>query len=244
MKRFCPKCGKTIIDSEMINNFCIDCYMSENELIKIPEIDIIFCVKCYKMKMGNKWYNNFEDIEEDISKNIKSKELKQPKIITKLNVNLENNIHFAEIKVNTIIGNKFKELIYKVNVNVKKDTCVTCSRIAGSYYTTILQIRFNDKKLQKLIFEKILLEIREIMSKINERTSRPSANINIIKEVAHKNGIDFYTDNLKYTKNIATHLMKHKSAIEKKYSKSLVGIDKDGKDLIRTTICVHFGNKE
>jgi len=38
--------------------------------------------------------------------------------------------------------------------------------------------------------------------------------------------------------------MKHKTAIEKKYSKSLVGIDKDGKELTRTTICVHFGNEK
>ncbi len=244
MKRFCPKCGKEITEDEMIDNFCIDCYMSENELIKIPEIDISLCVKCFKIKMGKKWYNNFEDLEEDISKSIKSNILIQPKKSTKVNIDLENNIHFAEITVNTIIGNKFKELKYNVNINVKKDTCLTCSRIAGNYYTTIIQIRFNDKKLQKLILDKLIKEIYEIINAINEKTSRPSANINIIKEVPQKNGIDFYTDNLKYSRNIGIHLMKHKSAIERKYSKSLVGIDKDGKDLTRTTICIHFGNKE
>lgn len=244
MKRFCPKCGKTITEEGMINNFCIDCYMSENELIKIPEIDISLCVKCFKIKMGKKWYNSFESLEEDISKSIKSKELYQPKATTKVNIDLENNIHNADITVNTIIGNKFKELKYNVNINVKKDTCLTCSRIAGNYYTTILQLRFNDKKLQKLIYDKIIDEIYTIINSINEKTSRPSANINIVKEVAQKNGIDFYTDNLKYTKNLAVHLMKHKSALERKYSKSLVGIDKDGKDLIRTTICIHFGYKK
>lgn len=241
MKRFCPKCGKEINQDNMINNFCIDCYMSENNLIKIPNIEITLCVKCNKIRMGKKWYSNFESIEEDISKNIKFIELSQPKITTEIHIDFEKNIHYAEIKINTIIGNKFKELIYKVNINVKKDTCVTCSRIAGNYYTTILQIRFDDKNLQSLILDKIIKEIKEIIDSINEKTSRPSANINIIKEVSLKNGIDFYTDSLKFTKNIATHLMKHKTAIDKKYSNSLVGIDKNGKDLVRTTICVRFG---
>lgn len=243
MKRFCPKCGKTINEDNMINNFCIDCYMSENELVKIPPLEILLCVKCYKIKMGNKWYNNLENIEEDISKNIKYKELNQPKIHTKINIDLENNINNAEITINTIIGNKFKELKYIKDISIKRDTCLTCSRIAGNYYTSILQIRFNDKKLQNLILDKIKEEIRTIVNSINEKTSRPTANINIVKEVSQKNGVDFYTDNLKYTNNLATHLMKHKSAIERKYSKSLVGIDKDGKDLIRTTICIHFGKK-
>ncbi len=244
MKRFCPKCGKEITENTMINNFCVDCYLSEHELIKIPVIDVVFCVKCFKIKMGTKWYNNFEGMEEDISKSIKYYDINQPKITTKINIDLENNIHNAEITIKTIIGNQFKELKYIENINIKKDTCLTCSRIAGNYYTTILQIRFNDKKLQKLILEKIIAEIKDIIFKINEKTSRPSANINIVREVSQKNGIDFYLDNLKYTKNLVTHLMKHKSATERKMSKSLVGIDKDGKDLIRTTFCVHFGNKE
>jgi len=132
MKRFCPKCGKEISSEDMINNFCIDCYMSENELIRIPNLEITMCVKCNKLNMGKKWYGNFESIEEDISKNIKFTELVQPKITTKLNIDLEKHIHFADITINTIIGNKFKELKYKSNVNIKKDTCVSCSRIAGN----------------------------------------------------------------------------------------------------------------
>lgn len=244
MDRFCPKCGKTINENQMLNNFCVDCYLLENEIIKIPPIEVTLCVKCFKIKMGNKWFNSFDALGEDISKSIKYRELNQPKIITKVNIDLENKIHNAEITINTIIGNKFKELKFIENVIIKRDTCITCSRIAGNYYTTILQIRFNNKKLQKIIFDKIVKEIYDITDKINERTSRPSANVNVVKEVLQKNGIDFYTDNLKYTKNIATHLMKHKTALEQKYSKSLVGIDKDGKDLIRTTICIHFGDKK
>jgi nonsense-mediated mRNA decay protein 3 len=218
--------------------------MSENKLVKIPEIEISLCVKCFKIKMGKKWYNSIEGLEEDISKSVKSNILIQPKISTKVNIDLDKNIHFAEISIESIIGNKFKELKYQVNINVKKDTCITCSRIAGNYFTTILQIRFNDKKLQTLIYDKIIKEIYEIINSINEKTSRPSANVNIIREVKHKNGIDFYTDSLKFTRNIGIHLMKHKSAYERIYSKTLVGVDKDGRDLIRTTICIHFGKKE
>lgn len=244
MERFCPKCGKSINQESMLNNFCIDCYLSENQIIKVPDLEITFCVKCFKIKMKNKWYGNLEDLEEDISKNVKYLKINQPKIKTKVNLDLENNIHNAEITVKTIVGTKFKELKFIENINVKKDTCISCSRIAGNYYTTILQIRFNDKKLQELIFQKIVKEVKDIVSSINEKTSRPSANINIIKEINQKNGIDFYFDNLRFTRNIVTHLMKHKSAFDTKKSSTLVGVDKTGKELVRNTFCVHFGKKE
>lgn len=243
MKRFCPKCGKTITKNEMINNFCIDCYMSENDVVVIPPINITVCVKCNKIRMSGKWYSEFRDLEEDIAKSVKHKDLSQAKVSAKVNMDIENKNSTAEITVNTLIGDQLKELKYTVKINIKKDTCLTCSRIAGNYYTTILQIRFNDKEIQKLISEKVISEIIEIITALNERTDRPSANIHIVNEVHLKNGVDFYTDNLKYTQNIAIHLMKHKTAIEKKLSKSIVGIDKNGRDLIRSTICIHFGDK-
>lgn len=244
MERFCPKCGKKITQDEMINNFCVECYISEKQLIKIPDIEITICVKCNKIKYGNKWYAEFSEIEEAILKNIKIiSDLNQPKLSTKLNIDLEKNINFLEVSILTIIGNKLKELKYTKEVVLKKDTCLSCSRVAGNYYTTILQVRFNNKEIQKQIFEKIYKEVYDIINVINKRTNKPSANINIVKETFLKNGFDIYTDNLKYTNNLSTHLLKHKSALERKFSKSLVGVDKNGKKLYRTTICVHFGYK-
>ncbi len=52
MKKFCPKCGKDINDDNSIDNFCIDCYLKDNDLVKIPDLDFTFCVKCKKIRYG------------------------------------------------------------------------------------------------------------------------------------------------------------------------------------------------
>ncbi|MFA7575928.1 MAG: NMD3-related protein [archaeon] len=244
MNRFCPKCGKEIKEEEMINNFCINCYLKDNDIIIIPEIEIIFCVKCNRIRYTNKWYDNLEDIERDIAKHIKVKDIPKSKILVKLDLDFEKNNYTAKIIVKTIISGTFKNIEKDVDVVVKKDTCVICSRIAGNYYTTILQIRFNDKKLQKILSPKIYSEIESIKNSLNSRSAKPSANLHIVKEVKQKTGFDLYLDNLKLAYNLVQHLMKHKTAINFNTSKTLVGLNKEGQRTYRTTFAVHFGNKE
>jgi len=244
MKRFCPRCGKEIDNEEGINNFCIDCYLKDKDPIHIPDIEITVCVKCGKIKYQSKWFNNFEEVEKVISKNIKVKDFKQPKITTHLNLNWNSGIYSADISIDAIINDKLKRINKNKTVHIKKDTCLICSRIAGNYYTSILQIRFNDKKLQKLIEEKIKIEINKIIDSLNSRTNKVSATLHIIREKKQSTGFDLYLDNMKLSYNLTQHLMKHISAISYNTSKTLVGVSKDGLRVYRTTFCVHFGEKD
>ncbi len=244
MKRFCPKCGKEVTEDEIINNFCIDCYLKDNDIIIVPDIEITMCVKCGKIKYTHRWFNNFDEIEAVIKKSIKVKDLKQPKTEVKLNLDFKNRKYSADITVVALIGNKLKTLTKEVPVVIKKDTCIVCSRIAGSYYTTIIQLRYDTKQLNELLLEKHITEIEKISEQLNTRSTKPSANLHIVKEFKQKTGHDLYLDNIKLTYNIVQHLMKQKYAVRYNTSKTLVGVDKDGQRVYRTTFCVHFGEKK
>ena len=240
MKRFCPKCGKDIDDKTSIDNFCIDCYLKDHELVKLPDLDVTYCVKCHKIRYGHKWYNNFEEVKNAILKNVKILSLKQAKVDLDFDLNFESNKYKAFFKIKALLGNKFKEIVKEKEIKLQKDTCLTCSRIAGNYYTTIIQLRFKTKKLMELIEGKILTEIETIMDNINEKTNKISATIHIVREEKQKTGTDLYIDNLKLSYNLVQHLMKHKTAREYKTSKTLVGVSRDGQRVYRTTFCVHF----
>lgn len=241
MKRFCPKCGKEINDTNSINNFCIDCYLQDHNIIIIPKIELTICPRCGRIKFRTKWYNNFEDIEDTISKNVKVIDLGQAKVDTKLNIDLDKKEYSADITVKTILKNKFLTLKKQAPVIIKKDICLSCSRLSGSYYTTILQLRYDDKKIKELISDKILEEVRNISDALNSRSTKLSSNIHIVKELPQKTGTDLYLDNNKLAFHIVQHLMKHKSAKSNTTSKTLVGVDKNGERIYRTTFCIHFG---
>ncbi|MDD3178530.1 MAG: NMD3-related protein, partial [Candidatus ainarchaeum sp.] len=164
----------------------------------------------------------------------------QTKIDLIFDLNFESNKYKAIFNIKSLLGNKIKEIIKEKEINLKKDTCLTCSRISGNYYTTILQLRFNNKKFMEIVEEKILKEIETIIDNINEKTNKISATIHVVREEKQKTGTDLYLDNLKISYNIVKHLMKHKIAKEYKTSKTLVGVSKDGQRVYRTTFCIHF----
>ena len=241
MKRFCPKCGKEINDSNSINNFCLDCYLEDHNIIVIPKIELTICPRCGKIKFRTKWFNNFEDIEEMISKQVKVIDLGQAKVNTKLNIGFKKKKYSADITVKTILKNKFLTLKKEAPVIVKKDICLSCSRLSGSYYTTILQLRYDDKKIKELISDKVVQEVKNISDILNLKSTKLTSNIHIVKEIPQKTGTDLYLDNNKLAYYIVQHLMKHKSASSKSTSKTLVGVDKNGLRIYRTTFCIHFG---
>jgi len=245
MKRACPKCGNMIDDDNSLNNFCIDCYLDGKELVVIPNIKLNFCMRCNKIKYCGRYFDDISQLEELIASHIKINEiLEQPKVDVKLNLNFENNNYLAVINVKCIVGNKIKTITKEVKLDFVKDTCTICSRIAGHYYTAIIQLRFDDKKIQKLIGEKLLEEVDNIVDVINSRGKKESSTVHIIKEVKQKTGIDLYMDNKAMSQRIVNHLMKHRSAHNQQKSVSLVGVDQNGKRLYRHTFCVHFGKEK
>ncbi|MEI8364548.1 MAG: NMD3-related protein [archaeon] len=245
MNRQCPKCGKEITEGQEVYNFCIDCYLKDHEVIVIPKIDLSYCVKCAKVKYAAKLYDNVEEAEKAIEKHVKIKELDSGKLSVKLNLNFEKGDYSVTVTLKALVGNKVVSIEKKERILLKKEVCQVCSRVAGNYFTTILQVRFLDKKIQEKIGNKVYNQIYDMVDSINQNGKNSAeSTIHIVKEDTQKTGIDFYLDNVRLTHSIMTSLMKSQYAVDHKISNTLFGLSKEGQRTYRHTFCIHFGEKE
>ncbi len=62
MKRICPKCGKET--EKLYNGLCYVCYKESTVNFEIKKKKIYICRHCKRVKIDNKWYDNF-DINEN-----------------------------------------------------------------------------------------------------------------------------------------------------------------------------------
>jgi len=245
MNRLCPKCGKEITDQNTINNFCLDCYLKDHEIIVIPKIEISYCVKCSKVKYSAKLYDTLEDAEKAIEKHIKIKELDTGKLSVKLNLNFEKGDYSVTVTLKALVEQKVITIEKKERIILKKEVCQVCSRVAGSYFTTILQIRFLDKNIKEKIGNNIYNQVYDMVDSINSSGKNSAeSTIHIVKEEVQKTGIDFYLDNVRLTHSIMTSLLKSQYAVDHKISNTLFGLNKEGQRTYRHTFCIHFGEKE
>jgi nonsense-mediated mRNA decay protein 3 len=242
IERFCPKCGKNIDDSNNIDNFCIDCYLEDNEVLKIPIFEISYCTSCQTYRYSNRVYKNKSSLEADLLKHIKIKNIKDPKINLELIIDDQKKEYYSEITIRILIGDKIKKIIQKQNINYKKEQCVFCSRVAGNYYTTIVQLRFDNKKLEKELLDKFRQEINVFVNSFNNSQKDLKNKVNIVKEEEENKGIDIYINELSHAQRIVQKLSTNEHAYDVKYSKTLMGIFKNGKRKYRYTLCIHFGD--
>lgn len=240
MKRFCPKCGKEIDEESQINSFCIDCYVSEHQVITAPTFEITVCPKCGVLKYAKKFYKTVEDLEKDLAKHIKTKDLDQAKVFVKLILDDDLHEYYIIATVKALIGNKIKEIKMEKDISLRKNECERCSRLSGNYYTTILQLRFDDSKIKEELMDKIILQTRNMLFEMNESRKNLSRQVHIVKEKPQKTGIDIYLDNLDQSKKILQTLILNKNAKSWQETKSLVTADKKGKRVYRHTLCIHF----
>jgi NMD protein affecting ribosome stability and mRNA decay len=241
IERFCPKCGKTINEDNNINNFCIDCFLEDNQILTIPIFEISYCSSCETYRYANRVYKNKNALETDLLKHIKIKNLKNAKISINLVIDDQKKEYFSEVTVNVLIGNKLKKITQKQNINYKKEQCIFCSRVAGDYYTSVIQLRFDTKKLQTKLLDNFRNEINLFVNNYNNSQKDIKNKVNIVKEKEENKGIDIYVNELSHAQRIVQKLSNNEYAYDTKYSKTLMGVFKNGKRKYRYTLCIHFG---
>ncbi len=238
MQRFCPKCGKDI--EENIDGFCIDCYLEDHEILTIPVFDIYYCSVCESYTYANKIYKNKQLLEKELLKHIKLKHLEDAKPSLQIVIDDQKKEYFSEVTVRFLINNKIKKIKQTQKTNYKKEICVACSRVAGNYYTSIIQLRFDNKNLQEQILPSIRKRIQKIVHDYNKKQKDLKNQINIVKEKTEKGGVDIYINEQSHAQRIVQNLSKNKNAYDQKYSKTLMGVHKNGKKKFRYTFCIHY----
>lgn len=240
MQRFCPKCGKTVPEEKMINNFCIECYVSENPIVTAPKFEITYCPKCDNYRYAKKIFQKSE-LEHELSKHIRIKELEQAKPIVTLVTDFDRHEYYVKVVVKALFGNAIKEITMEKDVSFRVEQCTDCLKLASNYYTTILQLRFDTKELMKELQTTVVKQIETQVNTINNANFGKHKPFFISKKIDQTTGIDIYLNDIDHTEKIRKTLLYNKHVKTWQKTRSLITADKDGRRKYRHTICLHYG---
>ncbi len=203
----CPKCGRSDEVVEFLDSFCVDCYPYK---IETPlKMEFEKCKRCERMFLQGKWmpYN-----EAKIKKYMLGK--------------CDGEYSFAEydfekkiMKFTITKGREAKWIERAIPLDMKPTICPECSRMSGGYYEGIIQLRGNERKIEKLA--EILIE------KLSKRTF-------IAKSEEKEEGLDIYVGKSRAIVEVMV-MLKEKTFITKK----LIGRSQ-GKRLYRTTFLLRL----
>lgn len=232
---FCVRCGR---EGPTYESLCADCFLRLNRFTSAPEhVDLPECAHCGEYLIEGKWltFPAVEDAAEQAA--VRS-------IVIGKGARLER----AEVAVRREDGKNFAvhidaELLYAdlkareeqdTTVRVKGAVCQRCSKMKGSYYESILQVRSRGRKLDEDEKEAILGEVESRV----EAAARRSRDAFISKVEEVHGGLDVYLSSNMLGKSLSRELADEYGA-EVKESSSLLG-QKDGKEVFRVTYLVRL----
>ena len=227
LKKFCPRCGKGT--DTLFEGLCEDCFTETKKILSVPQsIEVIMCKRCGKSVNRNKWVPN-ESIDSMISRAINSNI--HPDSETKMSVDYKPFVVAGKTTLPvTITAEKNigeSKIIRKIptDVVILPQVCDSCSRLSGSYYEAIIQIR-GPKEMQDEL-------IKMVKSKVNQYKDSNQYSF-ITKTVALKGGTDLYVGSAKAAQKIEQEAKKLYN-VSTKITASIHGM-KDGKELRRLTV--------
>lgn len=236
---FCPECGST--DKEMIGDICIDCFLKEFQMIRLPKrIEIQICSHCNSKLEEGKWSDEFIPEEEIIyralERNIKIADEVSNEIIN-LEINqIKGTIANCYVEVVGEVHGAQIEETHETEVKILKTVCPTCSKIQSGYYESVIQFRADNREIKSEEYDKA--------DEIVERTLiKQSAKDKLAycPQIARlKEGHDYYIGSFKSGKKVAEALTEEFGGIIKE-SPRLISEDKStGKGLYRIWISVRI----
>ena len=200
-------------------------------------MNITVCKGCDSFLHKKQW-KNFENIDDLIDREILVI-LAVDSNVDIVNIDLAHRVdddHRRKIVIELrgLVAGTDVEAEAPVTVDIKKGVCERCSKIAGKYYESILQIRGEDHQLPGKRMETILVFVMKEMDRLGKK-DRGSF---ISRHFDMHSGMDFYLGKISDGKNLAKILgSRYGSRI--KESSTLAG-RKDGKDYYRVTFLVRI----
>jgi nonsense-mediated mRNA decay protein 3 len=225
----CAVCGKEIENGTL----CGRCLAERCEIAKIEPFEIIQCSRCGFIRIGGRWRNiSLEDaVKELVRRNVF--------ITEEFEVhNIFINPDLSSLKISGRIREESVSVTIPVRYVLKKITCLRCSREAGGYYESIVQLRAEGRKLEQHEIERATEIINEFLAR--EVESEKSF---LSKIEERKEGIDFYFGGRDTGRKISQRIAREMGGKVKKSRKIHGRVD--GREVYRFTYLVRlpgYGN--
>ncbi len=232
-KVFCVLCG---VEKRLYNSVCKDCFLSNNRLVELPSVaSATMCPHCGVAEIGKHW----EDIsvEQAVSKNIQGKcRVFEGARCLRVTLTLPSEFQQADVAVQAEA--EFEDIIQtaskQITVKIISKTCPRCSRLHGSYYEAIIQLRVSERDFSDEELKDLEGEIVHYLD-----SHQNSVNAAFLSKVAIvKGGLDFYISNNTVAKAISQD-MANRYGAKVTESPKLAG-RKDGRDIYRVTHALRF----
>ena len=149
LRRFCARCGAQEPDTVIIDGLCPNCYLEVYGGIKlVRELEIIYCPRCYSVKLGNRWYplESIDDyrsiLEAMITRSIAPATDKV--VIKGVDFELPEPYQSSiRIRMTLRLGDKV-DIPYELTARLhwKKTLCPNCFSRAAKSFRAVVQLRF------------------------------------------------------------------------------------------------------
>jgi len=232
---FCVECGR---EGPLYEGLCAECFLTRNRFTEIDEhLNLMRCGHCSDYLVQGQWMK-FDDVEAAAVEFATSS----------MNVRSDSSLGGVEVAVDRLDGNnlrvhitaeaKFMDLSKReeltTTVRVKGTSCPRCSKIMGSYFESILQVRSRERSMGR---EEKVGVLEEIEDRV-EREAIDNRDLFISRVDELHGGFDVYLSSNSLGRAIARQLTAMHGA-EMKESSSLVG-KREGKDVYRITFLVRL----
>jgi len=248
---FCPRCGDPVPERtdplpgeprERDAVLCDDCYFEDFDLVDAPDrIEVRVCSQCGAVYEGNRWVDvgakdytdvAIEQVTEALGVHVNAEDIRwgvEPEQID------ENTIRM-HCTFGGVVRDTYREEQVTVPVMISRQTCDRCGRIAGGYYSSIVQVRADERTPTKEE-EQRAVEIAEAYIAKREETGDREAFITEIKETDDGTNIKISTNQM--GAGVAKRIVRELGGHVKEYP-TLVTEDSDGNEVYRVTYAVRL----
>ncbi|ADQ65732.1 hypothetical protein GL213_00605 [Halogeometricum borinquense] len=248
---FCPRCGDPVPEREeplpgMPRDrdavLCDACYFEDFDLVDAPErIEVRVCSQCGAVHKGNRWVDvgardytdvAIEEVSEALGVHLKAEDVQwgvEPEQVDQNTIRM--HCSFSGFVRDTHI-----EETVTVPVKISRQTCKRCGRIAGGYYSSIVQIRAEERDPTKEEAQRAV-EIAESYIEEREETGDRNAFISEISNSGDGPNIKISTNQM--GSGVAKHVVRELGGNVEEYP-TLVTEDGDGNEVYRVTYAVRL----
>jgi nonsense-mediated mRNA decay protein 3 len=232
---FCVECGK---EGELIGPLCLECHSKRHVHASLPEfVDVVFCAHCSSLQVGDEWEDigSVKDaIEQSLLRAVTvPKGVSIQEFLVRLKEKDEKTFEATADVVLASHGHEFRrELI--ATARIRRGACKECSKQQGSYFEAILQVRGDDRTLNRDNEEEMR---QQVLDKVKALRA-DSREVFVSKVERVRGGLDFYFSTARSARIVARWLQDLRCA-EYKESTSLWG-RREGREVYRVTFLIRL----
>ena len=250
---FCPRCGDAIerppaaelpgggpTDPDAV--LCDECYFEEFDLVDAPErIEVRVCSQCGALYRGNRWVDvgardctdiAVEETADRLGVHVDAREVDwgvEPEQVD------ENTIRMRCLFTGVVRATPVSEEV-TVPVYVARETCDRCGRIAGDYYSAVVQVRGTDRTPTT---EEADRAVAIAEAYIADRESKGDRNAFITETTRTEDGVDMKISTNQMGGGIAQRIVRELGGSVSE-APTLVTQDGDGNEVYRVTFTVRL----